>query len=163
MGKRGPKPTPTAILKLRGSTLVTKRRKEREVKGPAGAPDRPDWLDDEAKSAWDDVAPLLEAMGVLTRIDGNALARYCRLWSRWRKAEAFIQEKGEMYPLRGDDGQVKYFQQWPQVAIANKLAQQLTRLEAEFGMTPSARARPQVAPARTQSSDNSKERFFRAG
>lgn len=35
-------------------------------------------------------------------------------------------------------------QQWPQVAIANKLAQQLSRLEAEFGMTPSARSRIQV-------------------
>lgn len=42
-------------------------------------------------------------------------------------------------------------QQWPQVAIANKLAQQLTRLEQEFGMTPSARSRIQVSnpePAR---------------
>lgn len=32
------------------------------------------------------------------------------------------------------------------VATANKLAQQLTRLEQEFGMTPSARTRIQVVP-----------------
>ena len=49
-----------------------------------------------------------------------------------------------MYPLRSDDGKVKCFMQWPQVAIAHKLAQQLTRLEQEFGMTPSARTRVQV-------------------
>ncbi len=102
-------------------------------------------------------------MGVLTRVDGNALARYCRLWSRWRKAESFIEEKGEMYPLRDDKGGVKCFMQWPQVAIANKLAQQLTRLEQEFGMTPSARARLQVASSDMGVTGNAKSRFFEAG
>ena len=101
-------------------------------------------------------------MGVLTRIDSNALARYCRLWSRWRKTELFIEKKGEMYPLRNDDGGVKCFMQWPQVAIANKLAQQLTRLEQEFGMTPSARARLQM-PANTGLTGSAKGRFFQAG
>ena len=49
-----------------------------------------------------------------------------------------------MYPHKDESGKVKCFQQWPQVAIANKLAIQLTRLEQEFGMTPSARTRIQV-------------------
>ena len=161
MGKRGPKPTPTAVLRLRGSTLVSKRREAGETKGSAGTPDRPDWLDDEAKAAWEEVVPMLEGMGVLTRVDGHALARYCWLWSRWRKAEAFIAEKGEMYPLRDEDGRVKCFMQWPQVAVAHKLAQQLTRLEQEFGMTPSARARIQLAP-KTQEAAGGKARFFAA-
>ncbi len=160
MGKRGPKPTPTAVLKLRGSTLVTGRREAAEVQGPAGTPDAPEWLDQEARAAWDRVVPLLEGMGVLTRIDGHALARYCRLWSRWRRAEAFIEEKGEMYPLRDDAGKVKYFQQWPQVAVANKLAQQLTRLEGEFGMTPSARSRIQLVPAADERRTD-KSKYFR--
>ena len=162
MGRRGPAPTPTPILKLRGSTLVSKRRQKNEAQGPAGAPDQPDWLDDEARKMWDHLLPMLEGMGVLTRIDGNALARYCRLWSRWRKAEAFIDGKGEMYPLKGDKGGVKCFMQWPQVAIAAKLAQQLTRLEQEFGMTPSARTRIQLAP-NAQGTSRGKSRFFEAG
>lgn len=45
MGRRGPVPTPTNILKLRGSTLVTRKRESREVKAPAGRPDPPVWLD----------------------------------------------------------------------------------------------------------------------
>ena len=161
MGRRGPAPTPTNILKLRGSTLVSKRREKSEPKAPVGKPRCPDWLDQDAKAAWKQVAPLLEAMGVLTRIDVNALARYCRLWSRWRKAEAFLDQHGEMYPLKHDNGQVKYMQPWPQVAIAGKLAQQLTRLEQEFGMTPAARTRIQVnnAIAQTQTNDP-KDRFF---
>jgi P27 family predicted phage terminase small subunit len=158
MGQRGPAPTPTAILKLRGSTLVSKRRQAREARGPAGAPDPPDWLDEEAKAMWDHLLPMLEGIGVLTRIDGNALARYCRLWSRWRKAEAYLDKHGEMYPLKDDRGRVKCVQQWPQVAIAAKLSQQLTRLEQEFGMTPSARSRVQVQSSLGQTD---KSRYFR--
>ncbi|NOT00457.1 MAG: phage terminase small subunit P27 family [Phycisphaerales bacterium] len=163
MGKRGPKPTPTAVLKLRGSTLVSRRREASEVRGPDGIPDCPDWLDDEAKLAWDEVVPMLDGMGVLKRIDGKALARYCRTWSRWRKAEQFIESKGEVYPLRDDSGKVKCFMPWPQVAIANKLAQQLTKLETEFGMTPSARARIQIPVSDVGTMNSAKSRFFEAG
>ena len=162
MGRRGPAPTPTTVLKLRGSTLVTRHREAAEVRAPVGRPDCPDWLDETAQAMWNHLIPLLEGMGVLTRIDGNALARYCSLWSRWRKMEAFIQDKGEMYPLRGDDGKVKCFQQWTQVSIAGKLALQLTRLEQEFGMTPSARARIQIAQA-PEEQRSGKSRFFKAG
>jgi P27 family predicted phage terminase small subunit len=90
--------------------------------------------------------PLLDQMRVLTQIDGNALARYCQLWSRWKRAEAFIQKHGDTYPLKDEKGRIRCLQQFPQVSIANKLAQQLTRLEQEFGLTPSARTRIHVKP-----------------
>ncbi len=90
MGRRGPKPTPTPILKLRGSTLATQRREESEVQGPTGRPECPKWLDADARSAWEELIPMLESMRVLTPIDGNALARDCRQRSRWRKAESII-------------------------------------------------------------------------
>jgi P27 family predicted phage terminase small subunit len=165
MGRRGPAPTPTNILKLRGSTLVTKRREESEARPPREVPDPPDWLatDPDAKAAWDHLVPLLEAIGILTKLDANSLSRYCRLWSRWRKAETFIDTHGEMYPLKSDDGKVKCFQQWPQVNIASKLAQQLTRLEQEFGMTPSARARIPGNKGASRDAGVGVSEFFRAG
>lgn len=163
MGRRGPAPTPTAVLKLRGSTLVTKRRERSEAKGPSGKPCCPQWLDTDAKAMWRQLVPQLQTMGVLTRVDSNALARYCRLWSRWRKAEDFIDRHGEMYTLRDEAGKPRYVQQFPQVSIAAKLAQQLTRLEQEFGMTPSARARMQCAPRDAQEAPHGKARFFDAG
>lgn len=149
MGRRGPPPTPTPILRLRGSKLVYQRDKQTEAKGSPGVPDCPDWLDEDGKAAWEQLVPQLQSMGVLTRIDGNALARYCKLWARWRKAEAFIDQHGEVYPLKDEKGKVKYLAQFPQVNIAANLAQQLTRLEQEFGLTPSARTRIHVSPPQT--------------
>ena len=162
MGKRGPRPTPSNILKLRGSSLATNKRAQSEVQGPDGTPDCPDWLDDNAKSHWAEIVPMLEGMGVLTRIDGVALSRYCRLWSRWRAAEAFIDKSGDVYTIRDEAGKARYLQQFPQVAIAHRLALQLTKLEAEFGMTPSARSRIQLAP-KVEDRRSDKSRFFQAG
>jgi len=144
VGRRGPAPTPTNILRLRGSPRVTQRRLKSEVKPPAGRPTCPDWLDEEATHAWRWLIPLLEGMGILTRIDRNALTRYCQHWSRWKKAEQFIQEHGDTYPIKDDDGKIKCLQQFPQVAIAHRLSLVMTRLEQEFGMTPSARSRIQL-------------------
>ena len=90
-----------------------------------GAPDRPDWLDEDARAAWDQIVPQLEHMRVLAKIDENALGRYCRPWSRWRRAEAFIEKHGEAYPLKDEQGNLKYLVQSPQVAIAARLAGRL--------------------------------------
>ena len=125
-------------------------------------PEKPEWLDELAQKAWDYLVPLLQQMGVLTRIDANALSRYCHLWSRWREAETFIAKHGLMYPLKDDDGQPKCFQPWPRVSIANKLTQQLTRLEQEFDMTPSARSRLMLAAPVKQYPGNSIMRLVRA-
>ena len=141
MGRRGPAPTPTPVLKLRGT--FKKHRSRNEPQPENTPPDCPDWLDDQAKEAWAQLIPQLQHMGVLSRIDGNALTRYCQFWSRWKKAELFLQKNGECYPLKDESGKVKCLQQFPQVAIASKLGAQLTRLEAEFGMTPSSRSRIQ--------------------
>ncbi|MCH7871603.1 MAG: P27 family phage terminase small subunit [Planctomycetes bacterium] len=110
----------------------------------------------------------LDAVGILTIIDGNALARYCHLWARWRRAEDFIKEKGDIYPLKDADGNVKYWQQWPQVSIAHRLSQQLTKLKQEFCLTPASRPRITVVSPATRSGiarffrmpDDDEERFF---
>jgi phage terminase small subunit len=49
-----------------------------------------------------------------------------------------------VYTIKDEQGRVKCVMPFPQVAIANKLVQQLIRLAQEFGMTPSARSRIQV-------------------
>ena len=165
MGKRGPKPTPTAVLKVRGSWLAKTRKSE--PKPENGQPICPRWLCAEAKSAWKQIIPKLDAMGVLATIDGNTLARYCSLWVRWKKADAFVQEKGEAYTLRnppveeGQEGSVRCVMQWPQVAIVNKLGAELLKIEREFGMTPSSRTGIQIKSSGKEKQD--KGRFFQTG
>ncbi|MEZ6235081.1 MAG: phage terminase small subunit P27 family [Phycisphaerales bacterium] len=95
------------------------------------------------------MAPDLAATGLLTRLDANALSRYCTMWARWRKAEAFIAQHGEVYTLKDSKGNARCVMQFPQVAIAHRLSLALTRLESEFGMTPSGRSRIHVSPPST--------------
>src|SRR3954451_12521103 len=144
MGKRGPKPTPTAVLKLRGTARADRTRNE-PTPGP-GVPRCPAWLDGQAKHCWRQLIPQLVAMRVLAAVDRNALARYCVLWGRWKVAEEFLQKHGSVYTLKGEDGGVRCVQQFPQVAIAHRLALALSRLESASGMTPSARARIEALP-----------------
>lgn len=155
MGKRGPPPTPTATLKLAGSWRAKENKAEPEPEPSDLSP--PDWIRAEATEAWEQIAPQLAAAGCLARIDEHALARYCQLWARWKAAEQYLQAHGETYPIRNAKGEVKYIQQVPQVGIASSLSQQLTRLEQEFGMTPSSRSRIQV-PTSKPATD--KGRFF---
>ncbi|MBS0195993.1 MAG: phage terminase small subunit P27 family [Planctomycetes bacterium] len=142
MGKRGPRPQPTRLLRLKGSWRGNINKHEPPT--IAGDPTCPDWLDEEAKAMWGHVVPLLRAMNLLSKADGNALSRYCHLCSRWLKAEKFLQKYGESYPLKDAGGNVRCFMAWPQSSVAAKLARELARLEQEFGLTPSARSRLDV-------------------
>jgi len=137
MGKRGPRRTPTRILQIRGSTLANSRR---DPDVPTGAPVCPDWIDEGAQDCWRQLVPQLEAVGLLSQIDANALARYCVAWSHWVAAEKFLKQYGTTYPIKDKDGNIKNFGHFPQVTQSSRFAEQCRRLEAEFGMTPAARS-----------------------
>lgn len=144
MGQRGPRPTPTAVLRLRGSPRADLNK--HEPKPERAAPKKPGWLGDEASGVWDEMVPQLMATRVLTTIDGNALARYCEHWVQWQKATTFVRQHGVSYPIRDGNGKIKALGQFPEVALMHKASATLARLEAEFGLTPSSRTRISVAP-----------------
>lgn len=139
MGKRGPRPMPTAMKLARGNP-GKRRVNTREPKPQSGTPECPDWLDEEARVCWAELVPQLEHSGVLTRIDRQALAIYCDTWSRWRAACAFVRKHGEFIPVKDEQGKLKYLHQFPQVGIAQKLLTNLLRYQQEFGLTPSSRS-----------------------
>ncbi len=144
MGQRGPRPTPTEVLRLRGSPRADLNRNEpKPAKEP---PPKPDWLGDEAAEVWDDMVPRLMATRVLTTIDGNALARYAEHFVQWKKATAFVRKHGVSYAIKDGNGRTKALGQFPEVALMHKASATLARLEAEFGLTPSSRTRINVAP-----------------
>ena len=81
MGRRGPPPTLTKILELRGSWKAKTRPHEPKVK--AEKPAMPDCLGEEAKAIWRKVIAQLHTSGLLAKVNGWMLARYCILWVEW--------------------------------------------------------------------------------
>ena len=140
MGRRGPPPTPTRLRILNGNP-GKRPMNQREPKPRKDPPRCPAWLSADAKKTWKRMVPTLHRMGVLTVVDGEALASFCQTYVRWRKAEEFLDQHGQVYPLRDEKGNVRCMQQFPQVAIARSLLLILKSFYQEFGMTPASRTR----------------------
>ena len=79
---------------------------------------------------------MLHRLGLLTEIDGQALATYCQTWARWREAEQKIKEYGMVIKGKGGYPVIS-----PYVAVANPAMHQMRAFLMEFGMTPSSRSR----------------------
>jgi P27 family predicted phage terminase small subunit len=142
VGKRGPKPTPTAILKRRGTHRKDRTRGEPTPEGAAPPP--PVWLLPEAKAEWARLEPELARMKLLTAVDWGQFAAYCQAFAHWKAAEEWMQQNGTVATFRDDKGNVKYMQAVPQMSIAHKSLELMKKFAAEFGLTPSARSRLNV-------------------
>lgn len=135
MGARGPAPKPTHLKVLEGNPGKRPLNKN-EPKPKPVAPKCPTWLDKEAKREWKRVAPELEKLGLLTIVDGTALAAYCQAYSRWAAAEKVLTTEGMTY-----ETETGYIRQRPEVGIVQKYLNLIRGFCAEFGLTPSARSR----------------------
>lgn len=139
MGRRGPKPTPTSVLKLRGTLRKGRRRAEPIPQGSAPPP--PEWLLPAARDEWERLRPELERLKLLTGVDWGTFAMYCQCFARWRAAEEQLSITGPTLEILDAEGHLKYSQVSPHVTIAHKCLERLNKLAAEFGLTPSARSR----------------------
>ena len=139
---RGRKPKPT-YLKLITGNPGRRRLPANEVQPAPACPPPPEHLCFEAKAEWQRVSPELFALRLLTRLDTAVLGAYCQSYAMWVQATDAInaiartdpRTKGLIAKINGHP------QQSPLVFIANKAASDMARYAAEFGMTPSARAR----------------------
>jgi P27 family predicted phage terminase small subunit len=80
------------------------------------------------------------APGVLTRDNGQTLARYCHGLARWWKLAAWLDANDDTYAVVDQIGNTRHLRH-PNVITYEKLGRDLTRLEQEFGLTPSSRTR----------------------
>ena len=135
LAQRGRKPKPTAIKILEGNP--GKRQLNKYEPSPDKlAPECPDWLSDEAKAEWFRLADVMEAMGILTEVDMAAFAGYCQAYARWKEAEEFISRHGAI--VKTPSG---YWQQIPQVSIAQQYLKAMQKFAEQFGLTPASRSR----------------------
>lgn len=162
MGARGPRPTPSAVLKARG-TFRADRAPANEPP-TLGKPSCPKWVTDaDAKREFRRLVKLLGEMGVVGAADQNLIVRYCLAWVRWRRvAQALITNPGaETAVYKDEAGKVKAVQVSALHSIARSLSEELGRAEAALGMSPSSRSRMEVsAPAAASAEVNDKAQFF---
>ena len=138
---RGPAPTPTPILKLRGSWRGDAR--SGEPRPPVESPgDPPAVLKGEARREWRRVTRLLVAMGCIAKIDRALVTAYCEAWGEFVEASRELQTSGLI--LKTADG---YFYPNPLAGIRSRAVERMTRLAAQFGLSPSARTKLTAAPA----------------
>ena len=135
MAGRGRPPKPTAVKELEGNPGKRPLNKN-EPKPKQTAPKCPSWLEPDAKKEWRRLSKELESMGLLTDVDMAAFAGYCQAYARWKEAEEFITQHGTI--VKTPSG---YWQQVPQVSIAQTYLKIMNKFCEQFGLTPSARSR----------------------
>lgn len=161
MGKRGPRPMPTAFRLIRGTDKPS-RINQQEAQPQGDYPTCPDWLSPAAKAKWAETAPRMIECGLLTSLDGDALAAYCTAFAIWQQAQMDADKISAIDPVthgvmtRTANGTPI---QSPMLGAVNSLRREVSRLAAELGLTPAGRTAIKVdRPAGARSSLEAKYR-----
>lgn len=166
---RGRRPKPAALR------IVDSDRNEPRgltVPIPPDMPQAPAFLHAYAVEEWDRQAPTLYSLGVLTEPDQMALAAWCQCVARWRDAEERLKEyarKEAEAAARGEGentgGLVETTDKGNRIQsvllnVANAAMRDMLRFAAEFGMTPSARARIE-GKGNAEKTDPIRKKYFK--
>ena len=144
---RGNYPLPTNMKVLRG-TAQPCRMNDGEVKVPKEAVTMPDGLSDDEKKHWDTVARDLEEVGILTKLDTQALKLYCTLYCTWASAYENLKKYGPVIKdKKGAPCLSPYFK------VSMTAMDKMLAFLREFGMTPSSRTRVRVEQGITEGGD----------
>ena len=151
MGKRGPKKTPTATLKLRGSWRANQRGSEPQL--TSERPRRPKWLIGRARTEWEILVPELLAARLLSKVDRIELALLCQRYADYLDALDIVEAEGMMMETTNGN-----WIQHPAVGIMNQAWRDVIKLGANFGLSPADRASLTVTePAKKP---EAKSKFF---
>jgi P27 family predicted phage terminase small subunit len=135
---RGRPPNPDALNYLRGDP-GKRRRFDITPQGSEGLPEAPEYLCSVALAEWENIVPQLLSMGVLSRIDGSALANYCEAFARYRVASDYVTAEG----FTGT-----HYRHAAKSVVDNQALVKAYLIE--FGMTPAARARMRITPTKKE-------------
>lgn len=154
---RGRKPKPTKLKEKAGNPGKRKLASEPEFDA-LELKDLPDELHHKklkyAREEWERVYPRLLQQKIVTEIDRTALVGYCLQYQRWRKAEHELAQSGAVQMSKYGHTVVSAHERVSRAAF-----DAMMKLMAEFGMTPSSRAR--LGAGQGGGQDPDKERFQR--
>ncbi|MBK3776187.1 phage terminase small subunit P27 family [Azospirillum brasilense] len=135
----GRKPLPTSMRMLSGNAGHRPLNADEPTPSP-GFPLRPPHLTTEASKAWDDFAPTLHTLGLLTAVDGTALEQLCEIYVDVVKLRADVAQNGRIQVVMTKSGDAM-IRARPEVAMLDAAQRQLRMWLEAFGLTPSARSR----------------------
>jgi P27 family predicted phage terminase small subunit len=135
MGRRGPRPLPVEVHRRRG-TARADRLPATPIEFPKASGRAPDWITGDALEAWNALAPTLRSQGLLTRPDLPLFGALCLTIEN-------VIELARAGRAVGLDESIR--RGYRKAAIAERAA--LRTLAAEFGLSPSSRARVPADPA----------------
>jgi len=140
----GRRPKPTALKQLQGNPGKRKLNQD-EPKPAKGVPCAPGYLTPVAAEEWHRIVPELERIGVLTQVDGTALASYCMTFSRWVQSETEITQYGVLIKEPVFDKLGNWvgdkLKKNPACTAAMACQKEMRALLGLFGMDPSSRSR----------------------
>jgi len=120
MAGKGPAPTPTKILKLRGSWRGNRRDGEPEPEPKLPAP--PAYLKAGARREWDRIVKVLEPLQYVSEVDQQMLAAYCQSCADYAAA---IKARNE--------------------PAIDKAFSRMLRSSCQLGLTPASRTQCRIA------------------
>jgi len=131
----GPPPKPPHLQIIRGNPGKHRLRHSVEPPVPPQPPEPPGCLSGYSLDEWYRLASQLHELGLLTALDVGPFAAYCSAYQTWREASEVLARTPESEQLVVD-GRPN-----PLVRIARNAANQMIAIGAQFGLSPSARAR----------------------
>lgn len=145
MGKRGPRPTPTAELDRRGSWRGKTRSEEPKPADAVVGP--PKWIGTYGRAMWRAHAAEMRRLGLLRTLDVRPFALACRAYHDYRTATKRLDGSGLMPEVRR-----------ALIAEQDKAWSRCVKLMREFGMTPASRP---GLKGEIPKADDGKGRFFK--
>ena len=164
------RPGKPAVLHLLAGNPSKRPRSELldEINNPAvppEAPDKPDWLDEDASREWDQLIPDLLKLRLISRLDGQGLAQYCEAVTEYRRFSLAIREanKNALSPRSGD---VQTYRTGAKdLSIWRKLRNDAQRraddIGRQFGFTPLARRGLKPAAPQGELFENEQDKIAR--
>jgi P27 family predicted phage terminase small subunit len=157
------KTKPIALHLLEGNkNRLTKeeinKRLEGEIKPNTDKVKSPDWLDETARKEWDRVVDELIELGLMTNVDVSALGIYCDTYSKYVQATEAL-NSGELVVEHTNKSGATNLVPSPFINIQNKYADIIKKFLAEFGLTPSARAKLAL-PKKEEREPTPEEKMF---
>lgn len=143
MTKPGPKPKPTKLKQVQGNP--GKRPLNKRQPKPETTPTKPWGLathNPQVSKLWDQYAPELERLGILTGLDVGALRLALQHYQFAIEAAADIRESGGL--TRIDEKGIE--RKHPLLSTFAQNSELYRKWATEFGLTPSSRSRLKVEP-----------------